>query len=201
MKNGFYKHYKGGKVDVIDIAHHSETLEELVVYRALYECRNFGMNSLWVRPKKMFFEEVVVDGKKLPRFEYMGDFSEEQKKDQAKLLFYVGITLLAGSFFIGISGAIMSINWFLYFLGWLASFSYLVLAKCKVTKILIFELILLIITYLLPFLYMSGSSIPCDNDGCLFIWLIPVFFNIFIIAILILILIIKLFIPKKSQFK
>jgi hypothetical protein len=64
---GKYRHYKGKEYEVIGIAKHSETLEELVVYRALY-----GNFDLWVRPAKMFTEEVEVDGKKKPRFEYSG---------------------------------------------------------------------------------------------------------------------------------
>ncbi len=68
MKLGKYRHYKGGIVEAISIARHSETLEEMVVYKALYECRTFGMGSIWVRPKKMFLEDVVMDGKKVPRF-------------------------------------------------------------------------------------------------------------------------------------
>jgi hypothetical protein len=58
-----YKHYKGREYEVIGLAKHSETLEELVVYRALY-----GEGQIWVRPLKMFLEEVEVDGKKIPRF-------------------------------------------------------------------------------------------------------------------------------------
>jgi hypothetical protein len=49
------------------VARHSETLEELVVYRALY-----GQKALWVRPKKMFLEKVLVKGKKIPRFKWIG---------------------------------------------------------------------------------------------------------------------------------
>jgi hypothetical protein len=69
MKLGTYKHYKGKYYEVIGVAKHSETLEELVVYDALYD--NPGSN-LWVRPLKMFIEEVEVGGKKMPRFEYIG---------------------------------------------------------------------------------------------------------------------------------
>lgn len=58
---------------MIGVARHSETLEELVVYRALYESKKFGKNALWVRPLKMFLEEVEVDGKKVPRFKYVGE--------------------------------------------------------------------------------------------------------------------------------
>lgn len=48
---------------MVGIATHSETLEEMVVYKALYD------DSVWVRPKKMFFENVIIDGKEMPRFE------------------------------------------------------------------------------------------------------------------------------------
>jgi cyclomaltodextrinase / maltogenic alpha-amylase / neopullulanase len=64
MKIGIYKHYKGNSYEVIGVAKHSETLEELVVYRALH-----GEKKLWVRPKKMFLEDIEVDGRKIPRFE------------------------------------------------------------------------------------------------------------------------------------
>jgi len=67
LKIGKYKHYKGKEYEVIGIAKHSETLEEMVVYRALY-----GNNELWVRPINMFTEEVEVDGKKVLRFQYIG---------------------------------------------------------------------------------------------------------------------------------
>lgn len=72
MKLGKYKHYKGGMYEVLGVARHSETLEELVAYRALYDSEEFGKNSLWVRPKGMFRESVEVDGKTVPRFEFLG---------------------------------------------------------------------------------------------------------------------------------
>ena len=64
--------YKNKFYEVIGVAHRSETLEELVVYRALWDSPEFGYNALWVRPKKIFLETVEVDGKKVPRFEYVG---------------------------------------------------------------------------------------------------------------------------------
>lgn len=72
LKPGKYQHYKGKLYQVIGVAHHSETLEEFVVYRALYDIEKFGKNSLWVRPKKMFMENIIVDGKELPRFKFVG---------------------------------------------------------------------------------------------------------------------------------
>lgn len=60
---GRYKHYKGNAYEVLGVAHHSETMEELVVYRALY-----GERGLWVRPLAMFLEKVIVDGIPEPRF-------------------------------------------------------------------------------------------------------------------------------------
>jgi len=66
IKLGKYKHYKGQEYEVIGLAKHSETQEELVVYRALYD-----EGALWVRPPEMFLEEVEVNGQKRPRFEYL----------------------------------------------------------------------------------------------------------------------------------
>lgn len=66
MNLGLYQHYKGNYYHVIGIARHSETLEEMVVYRGLY-----GDFGLWVRPKKMFEEFVEKQGKKIPRFQFI----------------------------------------------------------------------------------------------------------------------------------
>ena len=71
MKSGTYQHIKTGNFyKVIGIAKHSETLEDVVVYECLYEN---SVSKLWVRPKKMFLEEVVINGKKVPRFTYVGE--------------------------------------------------------------------------------------------------------------------------------
>ncbi|MFT4343555.1 MAG: DUF1653 domain-containing protein [Candidatus Woesearchaeota archaeon] len=64
---GKYQHYKGKEYEVIAIARHSETLEEMVVYRALYDVQE-GNSNVWVRPKNMFFEMVQIDGTSVPRF-------------------------------------------------------------------------------------------------------------------------------------
>lgn len=63
---GLYKHYKGEFYEVTGIARHSETLEYLVVYKALYQPEG---ENLWVRPLHMFMEEVEIDGKKIKRFQ------------------------------------------------------------------------------------------------------------------------------------
>ena len=60
---GVYEHYKGKKYCVVGVAKHSETVEDMVVYRQLY-----GEHGLWVRPKNMFLENVEVEGQEVPRF-------------------------------------------------------------------------------------------------------------------------------------
>ena len=64
---GCYQHYKGAFYQVIGLARHSETEEELVVYRTLY-----GDRSLWVRPLAMFCETVEINDEEVPRFSYLG---------------------------------------------------------------------------------------------------------------------------------
>ncbi len=66
VKPGKYRHYKGKDYEVIGVAKHSETLEEFVVYKALY-----GKMEIWIRPLKMFEEKVIVDGVEKPRFEFI----------------------------------------------------------------------------------------------------------------------------------
>lgn len=60
---GRYRHYKGGEYEVVGVARHSESDEQLVIYRCLYD-----NDSLWVRPLAMFLETVLVEGCELPRF-------------------------------------------------------------------------------------------------------------------------------------
>ena len=66
IKLGKYRHFKGNEYEVIGIAKHSETLEEMVIYRALYD-----EGGYWVRPAEMWNEEVNRDGKTIRRFTYI----------------------------------------------------------------------------------------------------------------------------------
>ena len=65
MELGLYKHYKGNIYEVIGVAKHSETLENMVVYKATYQKEG---ENLWVRPLQMFLETVIVDGIEQKRF-------------------------------------------------------------------------------------------------------------------------------------
>jgi len=72
VKLGKYVHSKSKKIyEVIGICRHSETLEQLVMYKALYDSKEFGNNSIWVRSKKMFLEEIKINGKIVPRFKFI----------------------------------------------------------------------------------------------------------------------------------
>lgn len=67
IKIGKYRHFKGNEYEVVAIAKHSETLEEMVVYKALY-----GDGGYWVRPASMWNETVTREGKTFKRFEFLG---------------------------------------------------------------------------------------------------------------------------------
>ena len=71
LKKGIYKHYKGSLYEVLMTAQHSETEEWMVVYKALY-----GEEGIWVRPYDMFIETVIIEGKEVGRFVYVGNESE-----------------------------------------------------------------------------------------------------------------------------
>ncbi|MBI5002648.1 DUF1653 domain-containing protein [Candidatus Woesearchaeota archaeon] len=71
IKKGKYLHFKGMMVEVLGVAFHSETMEEMVVYTHDNPVRGKDANTLWVRPKKMFLENVFVDGKEVPRFRFV----------------------------------------------------------------------------------------------------------------------------------
>ena len=68
IKDHRYRHYKGKEYIVLSIARHSETLEEMVIYEALYNSLDFGNHATWVRPRNMFEEQVEVEGKVIDRF-------------------------------------------------------------------------------------------------------------------------------------
>lgn len=67
-KLGKYRHFKGNEYELLYMAKHSETLEEMAVYRALY-----GEGGVWVRPARMWNEIIECDGKRMRRFTYIGD--------------------------------------------------------------------------------------------------------------------------------
>jgi hypothetical protein len=68
IPKGKYRHYKGGLYEVIGIAKHSESMDDMVIYKALY-----GDFGIWVRPLEMFIEDIDVDGRVQKRFEFIGD--------------------------------------------------------------------------------------------------------------------------------
>lgn len=68
IKPGRYRHFKGNEYRVLYLARHSETLEPMVVYQALY-----GEHGIWVRPASMWNETVERGGQRLRRFTYLGD--------------------------------------------------------------------------------------------------------------------------------
>lgn len=67
LKLGKYRHYKGNEYEVLHVAKHTETEEDLVVYKAISD-----PEKVWVRPLTMFIEDVEIDGKIVPRFTYLG---------------------------------------------------------------------------------------------------------------------------------
>ncbi|HKN87091.1 MAG TPA: DUF1653 domain-containing protein [Nitrospiraceae bacterium] len=73
VKPGRYRHYKGREYEVIGCAQHSETEEELVVYRALY-----GDRGLWVRPVAMFVGQVQLNGRSVPRFSFLQEADQDE---------------------------------------------------------------------------------------------------------------------------
>ena len=66
FKKGIYEHYKGNRYELLYVANHSETMEKMVVYKALY-----GEGEIWVRPAYMWNETVNVNGKAVERFKFV----------------------------------------------------------------------------------------------------------------------------------
>lgn len=71
LSPGIYRHYSGKEYDLIGVGHDSETLAKVVIYQARYDTEDFGPKPIWVRPYDMFIEEVEIDGKMVPRFEWI----------------------------------------------------------------------------------------------------------------------------------
>lgn len=78
MKLGKYKHFKGTEVEVIGVALHSETDEPMVVYIHPDPVKGKDGDTMWVRPLKMFEEEVEINGQKVPRFKWVENREEMQ---------------------------------------------------------------------------------------------------------------------------
>ena len=76
IRPGRYRHFKGNEYNVLYAARHSETLEPMVVYQALY-----GEHGIWVRPASMWNETVERDGKTMKRFVYIGDDLPPEKAE------------------------------------------------------------------------------------------------------------------------
>ena len=71
IKLGKYRHYKGKEYEVLGVGNHSETLEKLVIYRALYDSEEFGSKAIWARPYEIFMDTKNIDGREVKRFEYI----------------------------------------------------------------------------------------------------------------------------------
>jgi len=80
IKRGIYRHFKGNFYEVLGTAIHSETLEKFIVYKTLYNSKKFGKNAIWIRSIKNFAEKVLINGKKIPRFKYLGKSNKTFKK-------------------------------------------------------------------------------------------------------------------------
>ena len=77
VEKGKYKHFKGKEYEVLGVVRHSETLKDMVLYKALYDSEDFGPNALWVRPIDMFFDEKTKeDGTKVKRFELLESYED-----------------------------------------------------------------------------------------------------------------------------
>lgn len=68
-----FEHYKGKQYKVLAIARSSEDLQLWVVYQSLYDCKDFGDHALWVRPLRYFLENIVIDGREVPRFRLISE--------------------------------------------------------------------------------------------------------------------------------
>jgi len=72
VKIGKYQNWRGNFYEVIGVGKNTETMEDFVVYKSLYEVPEFPLGSIWIRPKEMFLGEKEVNGKKMLRFKFVG---------------------------------------------------------------------------------------------------------------------------------
>jgi len=72
IKLGKWRHYKGGEYEVLGMAVHSETLEEMIMYKSLVDNHGYKKGTVWIRSAKMWNEIVEFEGKKVKRFEFIG---------------------------------------------------------------------------------------------------------------------------------
>ena len=80
IRLGKYRHYKGKGYEVVGIGTNTESREILVVYKLLYDTPGYARDALWMRPYEMFVDNVVVDGKEVPRFEYISPCHSERSR-------------------------------------------------------------------------------------------------------------------------
>jgi len=71
LKKGIYQHFKGKRYELIGVGRDCETLEEVVIYRGLYDDPDYGKNPIWVRPKTSFLQKVKVGKRLVPRFKFV----------------------------------------------------------------------------------------------------------------------------------
>ena len=71
IRLGKYQHYKGGFYEVLGVGKNTETMEDFVIYKSLYNSPDYPKGTFWIRPKEIFFEQVEVKGQKIPRFKFV----------------------------------------------------------------------------------------------------------------------------------
>ena len=82
---GIYEHYKGKRYEVLGVGKHTETLDDVVIYRSLYASEEFGDFALWVRPLSMFLEYVILDENKVPRFRFLSSTTPNHENKNAEI--------------------------------------------------------------------------------------------------------------------
>ena len=83
--NGYYLHYKGMPYQLVDLTKDSDTMEDMVTYKALYITEDFGKHMRWSKLKNEFFKDIMLEGKLTPRFTYVSKAVEELKEAMKKV--------------------------------------------------------------------------------------------------------------------